>query len=443
MRPPAPAWILAVAALVGAGCGQRDRAAGPGRGDAGTAAGDDGPADAAAGDARGPADAAVATASPPCPEPPPPPPGPGERLTLHPVDFADLPGWSDDSHAEALPALLASCTLLAELADDAPVGVDGAGGKARAWRALCAAARAAPAGDDAAARALFERHTRAFAAHGPAGADGKFTGYYVQPLRGSRRRHGRYQHPLYGRPDDLVMVDLGQFIPDARGRKIWGQLDRGRGVLGRYPTRAEIRAGGKAPEILWVDDPIDAVFAQIQGSGKVALDDGSEAWIEFAGKNGRAYRGVGGVLKELGELAPGQGTMQGIRAWLAAHPDRFDEIVDRNQSFVFFAVSARPGAIGSQQVVLTPRRSMAVDRAHIAASTPIWVDTRAPTPGRAGTAPWRRLLVAQDTGEGIKGAVRGDIYWGDDADAVDTAGRMGGPGRYWLLLPPGAAPRAP
>ena len=137
MRPPAPAWILAVAALVGAGCGQRDRAAGPGRGDAGTAAGDDGPADAAAGDARGPADAAVATASPPCPEPPPPPPGPGERLTLHPVDFADLPGWSDDSHAEALPALLASCTLLAELADDAPVGVDGAGGKARAWRALC------------------------------------------------------------------------------------------------------------------------------------------------------------------------------------------------------------------------------------------------------------------------------------------------------------------
>jgi membrane-bound lytic murein transglycosylase A len=359
-----------------------------------------------------------------------------DRLTLARVAFAELPGWSDDRHAEALPAVLASCARLDELADDAPLGVDGNGGRARHWRALCRGARRVPAGDDAAAKALFERELRPYAASGRDGRDGKMTGYYVQALRGSRRRHGRYQVPIYGRPSDLVVVDLAAFLPDARGRRIWGRYDAAKGAVVRFPTRAEIRRGalrGQGLEILWVDDRVDALFAQIQGSGKVALDDGTEQWIEFAGKNGRAYRGVGKILRERGE-PPGTGTMQGIRAYFAAHPEQFDEIADQNESFVFFGLSRKPGAIGSQGVVLTPRRSMAVDRAFIAASTPIWVETRAPDlTGKV--RPWRQLLVAQDTGEGIRGAVRGDIYWGHDAEATEIAGHMGGKGRYWLLLP--------
>lgn len=189
---------------------------------------------------------------------------------------------------------------------------------------------------------------------------------------------------------------------------------------------------------MYADDPVDVLFAHIEGSAKAIMDDGSVVWLEFAGKNGRAYRGVGGVLKSMGELqAPGSGTMQGIRKWFAEHPGKFDQVVDQSSSFVFFRESPKPGAVGSQMVVLTPQRSMAVDRAFIAHSTPIWVDTRAPIVGQQGTAPWRQLLIAQDTGGGILGAVRGDIYWGDDLAAAERSGRMGGPGKYWLLLPKG------
>jgi membrane-bound lytic murein transglycosylase A len=130
--------------------------------------------------------------------------------------------------------------------------------------------------------------------------------------------------------------------------------------------------------------------------------------------------------------------MQGIRQWFKDHPARFDEIADQDASYVFFLVSTKPGAVGSQRTILTAERSMAVDRAFIAMSTPIWVETSAPVVGKKGaSAPWHHLLIAQDTGAGILGAVRGDIYWGDDAAAAERGGRMGGPGKYWLLLPRG------
>lgn len=358
-----------------------------------------------------------------------------DTLSLRPVPFADLPGWSQDRHAEAVPAFLASCEKIAGLADRALIGVSATGGRARDWRAACAAARRLPPGDDAAARAFFEAEFRPYAALGKAGATGKLTGYHVQALRGSRTRHGRYQVPLLSRPPDLVSVELGDFVPDGRGRRIWGRVENGR--LVPYPTRAELR---RAPVdqkrvLVWVDDPVDAVFAEIQGSGKVALEGGGTLWIGFAGKNGHRFRGVGGILRRMGELRRGQGTMQGIRAWFAAHPDRYHEIVDQNPAKVFFQVSPRPGAIGTQGVVLTARRSMAVDRAVIAFSTPLWVDTRVRLAGASRAAPWRHLLIAQDTGGAILGPVRGDIYWGDDAEAAEVAGRTGGPGRIWLLLP--------
>ncbi len=356
-------------------------------------------------------------------------------LKLRAVGFADLPGWSEDRQAEAIPALVASCEMIAALPDRAPLGVSTYGGRARDWRAVCAAARRLPPNDDAAARAFFEAEFRPYAAIGKAGATGKLTGYHVQALRGSRRRHGRYQVPLFARPPDLVSVELSDFVPDGRGRRIWGRVASGK--LVPYATRAELRRlpVDEKRVVVWVDDPVDAVFAEIQGSGKVSLEEGGTLWIGFAGKNGHKFRGVGGILRRMGELRRGQGTMQGIRAWFAAHPDRYDEIVDQNPAKVFFQASPRAGAIGTQGVVLTARRSMAVDRAVIALSTPLWVDTRVRLPGARRAAPWRHLLVAQDTGGAILGPVRGDIYWGDDAEAAEVAGRTGGPGRIWLLLP--------
>lgn len=362
-------------------------------------------------------------------------------LTLTRVKFSELPEWKSERPAEAIPSFLNSCEIIAKKQDSDPMGVDGHGGLARQWRKACAAAAKLTAGDNDAARAFFEAEFVPWSAAGKAGATGKLTGYYVQELRASRKKQGKYKYPVYARPDDLVMVDLGKFIADGHGRRLWGRFDAKGGDLVPYYTRKEIRTGalaGKNLEIMYADDPTDVLFAHIEGSAKAKLDDGSVVWLEFAGKNGRAYKGVGGVLKEIGAFTkPGQGTMQGIHKWFDDHPSRFDEVVDQSSSFVFFMESKKPGAVGSQGVILTAERSMAVDRAMIAHSTPIWVETNAPVAGQPGTRPWHKLLVAQDTGGGILGAVRGDIYWGDDATAAELGGRMGGPGKYWLLLPKG------
>jgi membrane-bound lytic murein transglycosylase A len=363
-----------------------------------------------------------------------------EPLTISRTKFADLPAWKDDAVSEAVPSLLRSCDQLATLADNAPIGVDGHGGRASQWRHACAAAAKVAAGDNDAARTFFETEFVPWVAAGKAGPNGKMTGYYVQELHGSRTKHDKFKYPVFGRPSELVMVDLGKFIGDSHGKRVWGRVDA-KGELVPMFTRAEIRKGAldnRKLELMYVDDPTDLLFAHIEGSAKAKLDDGTLVWLEFAGKNGRAYKGVGGVLKEIGAFThPGQGTMQGIHKWFDDNPKRFDEVVDQSSAFVFFGESKQPGAVGSQGVILTAQRSMAVDRSLIAHSTPIWVETNAPRPGMPGAEPWHHLLIAQDTGGGINGAVRGDIYWGDDAVASDLGGRMGGAGRYWLLLPKG------
>jgi membrane-bound lytic murein transglycosylase A len=389
-----------------------------------------------------PAPAAAATLTPTtactCEEEIPPPPH--DQLKLTKVKWKDLPGWTDDKLGEAVPSFLASCAVIATLADGAAVGHDGHGGIAKQWRHACAEAAKLQAGDDNAARAFFEAEFVPWQAAGKAGPDGKLTGYFVQELNASRKKGGKYQTPILARPKDLVMIDLSQFVGDAHGRRLWGRHDA-KGNIVPYFTRAEIRKGALDAQklvIMYADDPIDVLFAHIEGSAKAVMDDGSIVWLEFDGKNGRAYKGVGKALKERGVLTGVyNGTMPGIRKWFVDNPKKFDEVVDENASYVFFKESAKAGAVGSQGVTLTTRRSMAIDRAFIAHGTPIWVDGRAPVPGKQGTIPYRSLLIAQDTGGGILGAVRGDIYWGDDAVAEDLAGRMGGPGRYWLLLPKG------
>lgn len=362
-------------------------------------------------------------------------------LALTKATFTDLAGWTDDKLSQALPSFLSSCAKLAELKDEDPVGVDGHGGLAKQWRSACAAAAKVKPGDDAAARAFFEAEFVPYVAAGKKGPMGKLTGFDVQEVHASRKKQGKFQIPILARPRDLAMVDLGKFIKDAHGRRAWGRVNA-TGELEPYFTRAEIRKGALAAqklEIMYADDPVDVLFAQIEGSAKAKMDDGSEVWLEFAGKNGRSYMGVGGLLKARGALAkPGSGTMQGIRKWFVENPTKFDDVIDNDASYVFFKESKAPGAIGSQMVILTAERSLAVDRAFIAMSTPVFVDTKAPVVGELGkTAAWQHLVIAQDTGAGIQGAVRGDIYWGDTREAAERGGRMGGPGRYWVLLPRG------
>ena len=357
-----------------------------------------------------------------------------DKLQLRLARFADLPGWRDDQHADALVAFLASCVKLSAMDRDARVGTGPFGGKARQWLRACHAAKKVPVGEHKKAKQFFEKEFRAYATFGSKGSQGKITGYYVQPLRASRTRKGRYQFPLYRRPADLVAVSLSEFIDDGRSRRIWGQINARSTKLEPYPERLEYRQARSQDDshvLLWIDDPADAIAVEIEGSGRAQLDDGSVVMIGFAGKNGRKSGKLGSIAKAMRELS----NAHKAGPWSPAELARYQEIADEKTSIVFFETDARTGAIGSQNVVLTPQRSLAVDRAVISLSTPVWVDTRAPRSPKGRIAPYRHLLIAQDTGGAIVGTMRGDIYWGQDRAAVAMGKRVNNPGRMWLLLP--------
>jgi membrane-bound lytic murein transglycosylase A len=323
---------------------------------------------------------------------------------------AELPGWGEDSLAEAMPPFLLGCRPPALPAT------------------LCAAAAAVPPGDDAAARAFFEQH---FTLR-PAG-EGLMTGYYEPELRGSDTPSASYPVPLHSRPADLVEVDLGAFAPDLKGRRTAGLVQNGR--LQPYPDRAAIEAAAERPALLWLADPVDRFFLQIQGSGRVVLPDGTVRRVGYDGQNGQAYIPIGRVLVQQGELPRDKVSMQSIRAWLeAAGPERARAVMDQNPSYVFFrAVPARPdqGPTGAQGVPLTPLRSIAVDRSEIPLGSPVWVVTRHPLTG----APIRRLVLAQDTGGAIRGPARADLFWGWGEAAARAAGPMQAKVEMFVLRP--------
>lgn len=363
---------------------------------------------------------------------------PAARLTLRPVAFKDLPGWTADRQAEALPALLKSCEKLVKQPADRPLGANGQLGRIGDWAEACAALQRLPAGDHAAARRALESLFQPWAAGDNGNEDGLFTGYYESALRGSLKRQGKYQTPLYRKPGDLVMVDLGEFRLNLKGERIAGRVVDGQ--LKPYADRKAIEAGalaGRNLELLYVDDPVDAFFLHIQGSGRVTLPDGSEIRIGYDGQNGHPYVAIGRELVARGELTKEEVSMQSIRAWLAAHPGQAKGLMEMNPSFVFFRKLEGEGPLGGQGVALTPGRSLAVDRGFIAYGVPLWLDAQDPLQASARV---RRLLVAQDTGGAIRGPVRGDVFWGHGPDAEKRAGLMKSPGRYWLLLPKGVTP---
>jgi membrane-bound lytic murein transglycosylase A len=375
--------------------------------------------------------------------PKPPPPPPPEHLDLAPVDFSALPGWTEDDQAAALPALQRSCGRLLAQADDRPVGPDAVAGTVADWRAPCEDVRRADALDAAATRALIARWFEPFRASGRAGPEGLFTGYYEPELRGAPVRDATYRVPLFKRPDDLVMVELGDFRADWRGERIAGRVVAGQ--LKPYPDRPAIERGVLADrglELVWVDDAIDAFFLQIQGSGRIALPDGRTLRIGYAAQNGHPYVAIGRALVARGALAREAVTMRAIRDWLVAHPDEAAAVMDLNPSYVFFKEIAGDGPVGAQGLVLSAGRSLAVDPKFMPLGVPLWLDIAEPLEnGVTPAGRLRRLVVAQDTGGAIRGPVRGDLFCGTGAAAGERAGAMQQRGGYYLLLPKSVAER--
>jgi membrane-bound lytic murein transglycosylase A len=364
-------------------------------------------------------------------------PSPG-ALSLTQASFSDLPGWSDNDPRDALAAFRRSCAALARL--PAAHAMGDYAGDAGDWQGVCSALPSSTSSASA-ARNYFETWFAPVAI----GGEGLFTGYYEPELRASRTRHGAFQTPIYGLPSDLVSVDLGLFRADLSGEHIEGQLTGHK--LAPYPTRAEIDAHGvPAPVLFYAEDPIAVFFLHVQGSGRVRLEDESVARVAYAGQNGRPYTPVGRSLIENGSLTRGDVSLQSIRGWLQSHPDQRQAMLETDQSFVFF--QEKPigdptlGSDGSEGVALTPGASLAVDAHLHPLGAPFYVATTASDTEAGKAVPLlQRLLIAQDTGGAIKGAVRGDVFWGFGPRAEDMAGRMTSRGHFYALLPKAVAAR--
>ncbi|HEY4372120.1 MAG TPA: murein transglycosylase A [Burkholderiales bacterium] len=357
-----------------------------------------------------------------CAKPPPeqPPPKPGWK----PAAFAQLTGWSNEAQQEAWAPFLASCKSLR---------------RQSAWQSVCADAQNA---DPAQARAFFESRLTPWIRDA---APGIITGYYEPLLNGSRNKKAPYLYAAFGAPDDLLTIDLGDLRPDLKGQRLRGRVE-GRKVVPYY-SREQIEAAAQsgAPAglatskpLLYVDDPVELFFLMIQGSGRVKLDSGEMVHLNYADQNGYPYKSVGRYLIDQGEMKLEQASMQGIKAWAQSHPERLNEILNYNPSYVFFRESRAgdEGPQGALGVPLTAMRSIAVDPRMTPLGAPVWLSTTRPN----SSEPLQRLMLAQDTGGAINGANRADFFWGFGEEATREAGRMRQQGELYVLWPKDAGP---
>ena len=336
-----------------------------------------------------------------------------------------LPDWQTTDLQSAWTAFLQSCRALNSKPE---------------WQTVCARSAEITQPDSAALRAFFEEGFTPYQVFNADGSSqGLITGYYEPKLAGSMVRTERFRYPLYAAPDDLLTIDLNGLYPQLKGMRLRGRL-QGKRVVPYY-DRAEIETGKAAlqgRELFWTDDAVELFFLQIQGSGRIELPDGSLVKIGYAEQNGHPYVSIGRKLVEAGELKLEEASMQSIKDWAKRYPEKLPALLAQNPSYVFFrelpnGLSAPLGALG---VPLTETYSIAVDPRTIPLGAPVFLATTYPNTAE----PLNRLVLAQDTGGAIKGAVRADFFWGFGEQAGNQAGRMKQSGQMWVLFPKGAEP---
>jgi membrane-bound lytic murein transglycosylase A len=357
------------------------------------------------------------------PSPPPEPAKPAASVMpwLKAATWEQLPGWRDDDLALLWPAFLQSCKGL----KNNP-----------AWTGVClAAGRLPPTPDGVAVRAFFEQQFQPWQVNqAEGGTEGLVTGYYEPLLRGSRYLTPKYRFPIYAAPEDLLVVDLSALYPELKNLRLRGRLQGNKVVP--YFSRAEIEAGTapvRGKELVWVDDPVELFFLQIQGSGRVRLENGDIVRVGYADQNGHPYRSIGKWLVDKGELTLDKASMQGIKDWGRRNPERLPELLNANPSYVFFRElpNQLSGPLGALGVPLTAERSIAIDPRGMPLGAPVWLATTRPNSNES----LNRLMMAQDTGGAIRGNVRADFFWGFGDEAGRQAGAMKQRGRMWALLP--------
>lgn len=335
--------------------------------------------------------------------------------------FSLLPPSSDSDWDAAYRAFKISCTKI---------------GGAAPWKEVCLKTET----QQASARAFFEENFDPWQVKivPPAGKEsvrGLMTGYYEPVLEGSRHKTERFSVPLYSPPDDLLTVSLSATYPALKGMPLKGKLQGKRIVP--YDTR-EVIMGRKDLEryaICWVENPVEAFFLEVQGSGRIHLQDGSEIRLGFADSNGQPYRAIAKWLVERGEIKLSEASMQRILEWAKKNPERTKEMLSYNKRYIFFkernVVDSETGPIGSLGVPLTARASVAVDRRFWQLGTPFVIQVDQDNPSMH----FARPVVSQDTGTAIRGALRFDYFWGSGAVAAKYAGNQKSPFSAWVLFP--------
>lgn len=357
-------------------------------------------------------------------------------LKLRPAPFGVLSGWQQADLVPSFVTFKRSCKTFMRQDPDSQAGSHRIPLRVKDWQPACQAALAMREVNNQTAHAFFEKWFTPVEFYNNRPVRGLFTGYYMPLLHGSLTKTKAFNVPIYGLPSNLVTVNLGDFNPRYRHSHVIGKLN-GRQLV-PYPTRKQINEGAikdKAHVLVWVNSAIDRLFLEIQGSGVVQLTDGRKLYLGYAGENGAPYTPVGRILVEKGIMTKKTASMQGIRAYLEAHPDEIDRVINQNKSFVFFRILKQTAAQGAQGIALTPGYSLAVDRQWIPLGAPLWLNTTHPDKTHQDKKVLKRLMIAQDTGGAIRGVVRGDVFWGAGEAATHIAGKMKNKGQYWLLLP--------
>jgi membrane-bound lytic murein transglycosylase A len=354
---------------------------------------------------------------------------------LEPIKWAELDGWAADDHLAAFEAYQASCRIFRKIkqpSDERPV-------YNALWEVCRRAAKLRPASASA-ARAFFEDNFRPVRIARLGETQGFLTGYWEPIVQGSRTPNPEFSVPLYRRPPDLVAAGYKPGVEPFPNKGVpVGRRNENNEIV-PYHDRGAIEAGaldGQKLEICWLKDPFEALSIQIQGSARVILEDGTALRLNYDSHNGYPYTAVGRVLIEQNLVPREEMSMQRIRDWMAANPEEAPKLRATNRSYIFFRITGLSNdgePVGAQGAPLTPGRSIAVDKLHVY-GTPFFIDASLPIDGAKSSTPFRRLMIAQDTGSAIVGPARADLYWGAGDDAGRIAGRIRHPGRFVMLLP--------
>ena len=353
---------------------------------------------------------------------------PSAPIKLSKTSFASLDGWQKDDFAQVISVFYNNCEKILQN-QNIDIANSSIKLKTKDYQKVCRKFASQHIDSSEKMKKFLQDEFTPYIVASGNNPIGKFTSYYEATINASLEKGGKYKYPVYGRPNDLVEVNLRDFGSDLPNTRLVGHVVGGKFVP--YLKRAEIENKGvDAPVIMWADDPVDIHFMQIQGSAIAKMDDGSELRVGYADNNGHKFRGIGSILLEKKVLKPGEMSMENIRKWLRAHPKEAEKLMQQNERFIFQRISDADGPLGAMGIPLTAGRSMAVDNSLIPLGAVLWLDTVDPD-----KKPLRKIVFAQDIGAAIKGAVRGDYFWGHGDEALYYAGRMNSAGRYYILLP--------